>query len=51
MIGQIDISPQYLGALRKIGKSAYMLHRACLSLLLFVRSEQLGSHWTDFHKT
>jgi len=31
---------------RKISKSDYYLHDVCL----FVRMEQLGYHWKDFHK-
>ena len=38
------------GRVHKITKSDYYLRHVCLSVRPSVRMEQLGSHWTDFHK-
>jgi len=36
----------FLGLFEKLAKSDYWLRHVCPS----VRTEQLGSHWTDFHE-
>jgi hypothetical protein len=33
-----------------MAKSNYYLRHVCLSVCLYVRVEQLGSHWTAFHE-
>jgi len=38
----------YMHARRSV-KSNYQLHHVCLSICPPVYTEQLGSHWTDFH--
>jgi len=40
---------RFMGGLRNIAKSDCQLRLFCLSLCPFVRTEQLGFHWKDFH--
>jgi len=41
---------EFIRRFRKIVKSYYQICRVCLSVRPSVATEQLGSHWTDFHE-
>jgi hypothetical protein len=41
----------FLGAFAKWRKATIqLLASPCLSVCLYIRMKQLGSHWTDFHE-
>ena len=39
-----------LGALAKLRKATITFLSVCLSVCPSIRTERLGSHWTDFHE-